>query len=157
MSRIGDVAENIKEELQQRFPRERVELFFIPHHTYEDLAEKRRILVRYWDQGAELNQGPDKRMVYIDVGCVGIAESRHDSDRSYDEETLRYADEMHALYESVRDLWIGPDAPVAPLYMADHRFADVERVAAGEFDHERYYQQGIFARIFRLVYENTED
>lgn len=155
MSRASAVRDAVLAALAAELPGETVEAFIIPQYTREEIADGRRIAVRFGSRELSVNQGPDERNVSIEVAVVGLVPG-FDSDSPGDFRTQQVAavDELDGVVESIIALWT-PGGALRRKGMAEHSFVEIEHPV--NFDPRKLYDEGIFLSVLVVNYEDSVD
>lgn len=155
MSRASDLRDGIVTELSTRLSGQTVEAFVVPNYEREDLVVGPRIVVRFGGREIQVDQGPDSRLITIEVGVIGVTPQKSTSTlTTYRQEELAACDTFDTLMESVIALWT-PAGELGQKGIAEHRFVRLEQVM--QFDVEKLYNDGVWLSLIRLIYEDTVD
>jgi hypothetical protein len=156
VSRASNVRDEIVTELKTRITGYVVDTFIRPHYKREEFELGPRIGVRIGGRDLEVDQGPDRRNVLIEIGVIGYVPLRDtDSEADYRAAEVESCDVFDALMEQIIALWT-PNGVLASDYgIANHRFVQIAQVM--QFDPQKLYTDGLWLSMIRLTYEDTFD
>lgn len=159
MSRASDLRDDIVEQLKLRLSidDERIDAFLVPDFDREELTEP-RIGVRIGEREFMIDQGPEARDVFIEVGVLGLTNQADEglpaTPTSFRAQQVESADALDALMEEIIELWT-PHGVLSRPGLADHKFMGITQPAA--FDPKQLYDNGVWVAIIRLQYRDTRD
>jgi hypothetical protein len=160
MSRASDLRDAIVAELKEQlstFDADRIDSFLIPDYDKEELQEP-RVGVRIGRREVEVDQGPDSRLLSIQVGVIGLV-NELDPKKPVTKESVRQqaidsADVLDAIIEEVIAIWT-PCGPLATKGLAGHSFVSITQPYP--FDPTQLYQNDVWVSIVELIYRDCED
>ena len=159
MSRASDLRDDIVEQLKLRLSidADRIDAFLIPDFDREELIEP-RVGVRIGSREFMIDQGPEGRDVYIEIGVLGLTNEADSglpaTKKSFREQQVESADELDAIMEEIINLWT-PHGVLSRPGLADHKFIGIEQPTA--FDPKQLYDNHVWVSIVRLQYRDTRD
>lgn len=159
MSRASDVRDDILAELKARLTIDdsRIDAFLVPDFDREELIEP-RVGLRIGGREVEVDQGPEKKIVTIEIGVLGLTDEADPAaaatPSSFRAQQVASADVLDEIMEEIIALWI-PNGPMQRLGMAHHRFVGIEQPTA--FDPKQLYDNGVWVSILRVMYQDTLD
>lgn len=159
MSRASDLRDDIVEQLKLRLSidDDRIDAFLVPDFDREELIEP-RVGVRIGEREFQIDQGPEHRDVFIEIGVLGLTNEADESlpatKESFRQQQVDSADVLDALMEEIIGLWT-PHGVLSRPGLADHKFMAITQPAA--FDPKQLYDNGVWVAIIRLQYRDTKD
>jgi len=157
VSRASDLRDAVITEIDTRIAGQTVEAFIVPHYTREELAAGPKIAVRVAERETEVDQGPENRLVIIEVGVVGVTPAlTGDVTSAHRAQEVAACDVFDGLMESIIALW-SPAGPLASRTagLAQHRFVGIEQPIL--FDPQKLYSDGLWLSLIRLTYFDSVD
>ena len=160
MSRASNVRDGVIEELKILRPLLRIVPFWSPNFPAEWLDGIPIIGVRASQRLIDSMQGPDRRMIGIEVGVFGLASP---SDETTTDPAANLAaqvksgDDLDGITEDLISLW----TPAGPLDgqngkgIADHSFQEITQSTL--FDAPQLQEFGLWAAVFLVTYFDTLD
>ena len=159
MSRASDLRDEVVLELKDRISiaDDRIDAFLVPDFEREEL-DTPRVGVRIGGRDVDVDQGPDTRIVTIEIGVLGLTSEANTDDEitkaQFRALQVESADTLDAVMEEILALW-SPEGPLAYAGLAEHAFAGIEQPAA--FDPKQLYDNGVWVAIAKVMFRDTED
>lgn len=158
MSRASDLRDAVHDELATRLDRT-VDAVLVPGYSRKELDsfDGPRVWVRRGRRRVSVGQGPDTRLVVIEVGLAGLLPEKAEGGETkagYLAQRLAAADSFDDLLEDVIGLWT-PNGPLCECYLAGHSFVSIDEVQV--FDAQKLDETGIYIPVLQITYFDSLD
>lgn len=158
MSRASDLRDAVRDELATRLERT-VDAVLVPAYSREELAsfDGPRVWVRRGRRRVSAEQGPDTRLVVIEVGLAGLLPEKAEGGETkagYLAQRLAAADSFDDLLERTLSFWT-PCGPLSECYLAEHSFVSIDEVQV--FDAKEMDKTGIYIPVLQITYFDSLD